>query len=67
MWGDHQVETGGMGIKRIHLRQNKDRSWLNSMQGSGGQDSRGETVCGGGVQRYGNMWNCPFSGTCAQS
>ena len=46
MWGNNQVEAGGTGGERIHLRQNKgDRSVLNTSQGSSGQDSKGETVC----------------------
>lgn len=39
-------DTGGPGHERIHLRQNKvDRSLLTTLQGSGGQDSKGETIC----------------------
>ena len=43
--GKDRVEVGGTEGKRIHLRQNKaGRNLLNTPLGSGGQDSRGETV-----------------------
>lgn len=46
MGGDNQVEASGVGDERIHPRQQQgDRSSLNELQGSGGQDSPGETVC----------------------
>jgi len=39
------VEAGRMGSGRIHPGQNKgDRSLLNTLQGSCGQDSKGETA-----------------------
>ena len=59
-------------VKKIHPRQNKrDRSLLNTLQGSSSQGSKGETACQdegvvgavvreGEVRRYGNMWNFPF-------
>ena len=40
------VGASDSGGERIHSRQNKgDRSLLNTLQGSSGQDSRGETRC----------------------
>lgn len=44
MWGNNQLGGScGTGGGRIHLRQNKGyRSLLNILQGSGGQDSKGE-------------------------
>ena len=40
-----QVAASSIGGERIHPRQNKgDRNLLNTPQGSGGQDSKGETV-----------------------
>ena len=46
-WGDDGwVEAGGTGGERIHPRQNRgDRSFVNTLQGSSGQDRRGEAVC----------------------
>lgn len=45
-WGNCWVEAGGMGSERIHLRQSEGAgSLLNKLQGSGGQDSRGEAIC----------------------
>lgn len=61
--------------KRIHPRKNKgDRSLLNTLQGSSGQDSKGETV---GRQRWEaivkgedeEIWEhmeFSFFGTCVQ-
>ena len=41
-----RVGAGGAGGERIHPRQKKrDRSVLNTLQGTSGQDSKGETVC----------------------
>lgn len=70
-----QVETGGAGGDRIHLRQSKGvRSLLNTLQGSYGQDNKGETVCqkavmegsstGGGEEAWEQM-QFSFFGTCA--
>lgn len=70
-----QVETGGAGGDRIHLRQSKGvRSLLNTLQGSYGQDNKGETVCqkavmggsstGGGEEVWEQM-QFSFFGTCA--
>lgn len=77
MRGDHQVEDGGAGSERIHPRQSKDRSLWNTVQGSGGRDSGGETVCteavGGGcfergkMRKYRDVWRFPFYGNCAWS
>ena len=40
------VKAGGTGGETIHLRPNKrDKSLLNTLPGSSGQDSKGETVC----------------------
>lgn len=39
MWGDDWVEASGAGGERIHRRQNKGESLLNTLDGSGGQDS----------------------------
>ena len=39
------VGAGGAGSERIHPRQNRDRNVLNTQQGSGGKDSKGEAVC----------------------
>ena len=40
-----QVAASGIGGGRIHPRQNKgDRNSLNTPQGSGGQDSKGDTA-----------------------
>ena len=45
MWGNDQVEVSGARGERIHLMQNKGyRFLLNTPQGSGGQDNRGEAV-----------------------
>lgn len=45
MWGHDQVEASGVGSKRIHLRWDKgDGSLLNTQQGSGGLDNKGELV-----------------------
>lgn len=45
MWGEDWVEACGKEGERIHLRQDKgERSLLNTPQGSGGPDSRGEDV-----------------------
>lgn len=45
MWGRPDlVETRGAGSKRTHLRQNTGDRSLNTLQGSNGQDGRGETV-----------------------
>ena len=40
-----RVGAGGLGSKRIHARQKRDKSISNTLQGGGGQDSKGETVC----------------------
>lgn len=38
--------AGGTGDERIHPRQNEGaRRLLNTLQGSGGRDGRGEAVC----------------------
>lgn len=43
---NNPVEADGVGGERIHLRQSKrNRSLLNTLQGSGGQGSKGEPVC----------------------
>ena len=40
------VEAGNLGSKIIHSRQNKgDRILMNMQQWSGGQDSKGGTIC----------------------
>ena len=50
MWGYDGVETGGTAGGRFHLRQNKgDRSLPNTLQGSPGQDGKGDTVSKEGV------------------
>lgn len=42
------VEAGGTRSENIDPRQNRrDRSLLNILQGSSGQDSKGETLPGG--------------------
>lgn len=39
-------KSGGLEGEKIHLKQNKgDRSLLNTVQGTGGQLSSGETAC----------------------
>lgn len=51
MGGDKQVEASGVGDERIHPKQQQgDRSSLNELQGSGRQDSRGETATRQGMK-----------------
>lgn len=73
MWGDNRAE-GGAGREKIHLRQNKGDSLVNTPQGSGRQDSQGETVhkeaVGGGcfsrgkMKTYGTLRDFPLWNLC---
>lgn len=77
MWGNDQVEVSGARGEKIHLMQNKGYIFLlNTPQGSGGQDNRGEAVYNEAVGGKGlflkgedgevwHVWNLPFFGNCA--
>lgn len=77
--GDSKEEGGGAGSERIHPGQNKrDRSLLNTLEGSDGQDSKAQTVHHEAVGVVGScrlrgkseeIWeymDFPFFDTCAQ-
>lgn len=66
--------ASGSASERIQQRQDKgDRSLLNTLHGSRGQDGRGETVgheamargqLQGGGREYGEVRNLPSFGNC---